>query len=246
MQLEIFATGSRGNSYILKDNEGRMLMLDCGISMQDVHRAVGFNPAALDACLVSHAHFDHLKSAKEMLKLYMPVYMSEPTAELGGIDMQSSTLRLIGASTTLRMGKWVVKPFETFHDADGSLGYLIRHVEEDINICYVTDTGYIQYVFPKLHILLTECNYVDEVIDDNKDEIGDRYLRLKETHLSLHRLKSYLSKVDKEYLRQIVLLHLSDSNSNAEQMQKELHEQTGVDVHIAEAGMTLKLDEFPF
>ena len=246
MQLEIFATGSTGNCIVLKDNKGRMLMLDCGIPMQAIYRAVGFKPTALDACLASHVHADHLKAAPEMLKAFMPVYMSSMTAELGKIDKLSPTLRLAEEGKPIRVGKWVIQPFETYHDSPGSLGFLIRHVEAAITVCYAPDTGYLKYVFPNLNVMLVECNYIDDIIDARKDELAERYLRLKSTHLSLARLKSYLQKVDKTCLRQIVLLHLSDSNSDADRMCREIHELTGAEVSIADAGMTINLDECPF
>ena len=246
MQLHIFATGSTGNCYVLKDNAGRMLMLDCGVPMQAVYRAVDFKTTALDACLCSHVHSDHLKGARDMLRAFMPVYMTGLTAELGKIDRHSPTLHICREDEQLKIGKWRVLPFDTYHDAPGSVGFLIKHTEEEVTIAYVTDTGHIKYVFPNLNVLLVECNYIDDIIDGNREDIGERFMRLKETHMGLNRLKSYLSKVDKSQLRHVVLLHLSDSNSNAEQMQKDVHELTGADVHIADAGMIVNLDETPF
>ena len=246
MELHVFATGSTGNCYVLKDKNGKMLMLDCGVPMQAVYRAVDFKSTALDACLVSHHHSDHLKAAKDMLRAYMPVYMTGLTAELGQIDRHSPTLHICREDDQLKIGNWRVLPFDTYHDAPGSVGFLIRHTEEDVTVAYVTDTGFIKYVFPNLNVLLVECNYIDDIIDEHKGDIGERFMRLKETHMSLHRLQSYLSKVDKSQLRHIVLLHMSDNNSDAERMQTEIHALTGAEVHIADAGLQINLDECPF
>ena len=190
--------------------------------------------------------FDHLKAAKDMLRAFMPVYMTGLTAELGKIDRMSPTLRICREDDQLKIGNWRVLPFPTYHDAPGSVGFLIRHTEEDVTVAYVTDTGFIKYVFPNLNVLLVECNYIDDLIDEHKEDIGERFMRLKETHMSLHRLKSYLSKVDKSQLRHVVLLHMSDSNSDAERMQTEIHALTGAEVHIADAGLQINLDEVPF
>ena len=190
--------------------------------------------------------FDHLKAAPDLLKMYMPVFMSSLTAELGKIDKWSPTLRLAEEGSVYRVGNWLIHPFQTYHDAPGSLGFMILHREELTGIVYATDTGYIKYVFPGMNVLLTECNYTDELLEQNKEAIGDRYLRLKETHMGLDRLKSYLAKVDKTCLRQIVLLHLSDSNSDAERMLREIRQLTGCTVCVADSGIQINLDETPF
>ena len=190
--------------------------------------------------------FDHLTAAPDLLKMYMPVFMSGMTAELGKIDKWSPTLRLAEEGKAIHIKKWIIQPFDTQHDAPGSLGFLIKHREEDITLCYAPDTGFLRYVFPNLNVLLVEANFIEDLIDARKDELGERYLRVRETHMGLDRLKSYLQKVDKTCLRQIVLLHLSDSNSDEARMKKEIHALTGAEVSVADAGMVISLDECPF
>ncbi len=249
MQLHVFATGSHGNCYVLKDKAGKMLMLDCGVPMQAVYRAVDFNTTALDACLCGHFHSDHLKAAKDMLKAYMPVYMTGLTAELGKIDRMSPTLRICREDDQLKIGNWRVLPFPTYHDAPGSVGFLIRHTEEDVTVAYVTDTGFIKYVFPNLNVLLVECNYIDELLKADADRLheeGDRFIRSYESHMSLERLLSYLSKVDLSKLKNIVLVHMSDRYSDENRMIEEVKRQTGVSVYAAHAGDVIPLDEVPF
>ena len=56
MELRVTATGSTGNCLILQDKTGRLLMLDCGVPMPEIWRAVGYKTAALDFCLVTHHH----------------------------------------------------------------------------------------------------------------------------------------------------------------------------------------------
>jgi hypothetical protein len=44
----------------------------------------------------------------------------------------------------------------------------------------------------------------------------------------------------------IVLIHLSDSNSDAPRFQKEVRELTGKTVWVAEAGLEINFDKEPF
>jgi len=245
MELRIVATGSHGNTYVLTDKTGRLLMLDCGVPMPEIWRAVGYKTAALDFCLVTHAHLDHSASAKKMLDAFMPVTMSSLTAQQLNIPLSSPMLKVRNENETLNVGNWTIQPFSTFHDAVGSLGYLIYNKADDITLAYVADSGHIKYTFPKLNVLISECNY-DNSIEQRKDEIADRYLRLRESHMSLDRLVSYLDKAKMPNLRNVVIVHLSDSNSNEAHMLDELRKKTGVTVDAAREGLTINLDKVPF
>lgn len=246
MELRIVSTGSKGNCYVLKDKSGSMLMLDCGVNMQEVYKAIDFNVNALSSCLLSHVHKDHSLSADKMLKEFMPVTMSKLTAQELGINLQDASLTIAEHDKSVVFGNWTVMPFETFHDAPGSLGYLIYNSLEDMKIAYITDTGYIKYAFKNLNALIAECNFDEETIETHKEEIKERYLRVRESHMSLERLLSYLSKTDKSALRNIVLVHLSDGNSIESKMIDKVKMASGANVEAARPGATINLDAVPF
>ena len=249
MELHVFATGSKGNCYVLKDNAGKMLMLDCGVPMQAVYRAVDFNTTALDACLCGHYHSDHLKAAKDMLKAYMPVYMTGLTAELGKIDRHSPTLHICREDDQLKIGNWRVVPFSLEHDVPNS-GFIIAHQkEQEQRISYISDTGFVKYNPQGISTYIIEANYINELLKADADRLheeGDRFLRSYEYHMSLERLLSYLSKVDLSNLKNIVLVHMSDRYSDENRMIEEVKRQTGVSVYAAHAGDVIPLDEVPF
>jgi len=246
MELRTISTGSKGNCYILEDKTGSMLMLDCGVNMQTIYKAIGFNVNALSSCLVSHVHMDHAASAKQLTQLFILTVMSKITANALGIELNDTNLIVAEPGNTITIGNWIVKSFETFHDAPGSLGYLIENTVEDIKIAYITDTGYIRYTFPGLNILIAECNFEEATIEKNREEMADRYLRVRESHMSLERLLSYLSKTDKSQLRKIILVHLSDNNSTESTMTDKVKAATGVDVYAANEGQVISLDRTPF
>jgi hypothetical protein len=64
--------------------------------------------------------------------------------------------------------------------------------------------------------------------------------------MSLDRLVSYLDKAKMPNLRNVVIVHLSDSNSNEAHMLDELRKKTGVTVDAAREGLTVNLDKVPF
>lgn len=246
MQLTVHSTGSRGNLYTLTDKTGSILMLDCGVPLQMVYKALAFNTNALATCLCSSFHGDHSKAAKAMLNAFMPVSMSSLTAQGLGISFNEPTLKIRNEGQMLNVGNWNIRPFDTFHDSPGSLGYLIENKAEDMKLVYVGESGYIKYTFPDLDVLIVECNHNLEDIDQHRQDMADRYLRVRESHMSLKRLKSYLEKSPMPKLRHIVLVHLSDSNSNEEKMLEELRAQTGITVTAAREGLNVDLNQVPF
>lgn len=56
MNVKCLGTGSRGNCYALTDNEGHILLLDCGISLKDIKIGIDFQISKIVGCLCTHSH----------------------------------------------------------------------------------------------------------------------------------------------------------------------------------------------
>ena len=55
MELKVIGTGSSGNSYALIHNNS-ILLLDAGVSVNDIYAGVNYNMANLSGALISHHH----------------------------------------------------------------------------------------------------------------------------------------------------------------------------------------------
>lgn len=55
LTLKTISSGSVGNSYILNSN-GRKLILDAGVSIAEIKKAINFDLRSVSGCLVSHEH----------------------------------------------------------------------------------------------------------------------------------------------------------------------------------------------
>jgi len=233
MDIRVLASGSSGNCYLVSDGV-TPLLLECGLSIKQIRQGLGFGLSTVAACLVSHEHQDHCKAITDVLRAGVYVYTSPGT--IGALGLSGHRLRPIKAMETVRIGTWIVKAFETQHDAQEPLGFLLKSNVTGERLLYATDTYYIRYRFPRLNYIMVECNYAADILEANVKrgsvpEVLKK--RLLTSHFSLDNVKEFLKANDLSQVREIWLLHLSDGNSDAERFKREVQALTGRPVYIA-------------
>lgn len=209
MRFDSLASSSHGNAYIVSDKDTRIL-LECGISHRRLQKLAGFRVSAFDACLISHEHKDHSKCVGDIIASGIPVYMSEGTAEeLGVVGIHTAA-----HNEQFSVGSIDVVPFETFHDAKESLGFLFRSRLDGDVLVFATDVVRVPYCFPGMTILAIEANY-DRYILDRCERLPEKTRhRITNTHMEIDNLCGYLRTLDLSRCREIYLLHLSDATSH--------------------------------
>lgn len=239
MALQVVATGSTGNCYILW-NEGRALVLDAGVKAKRITRAVGYDPSLIDACLITHEHADHSLAVADLDAIGIPCYGTTGTASV------VPGLRHDGyAKDNIRtFGNLLVMDFPVHHDAIQPCGYLITNAATKERFVYITDTYYLPFSFPGIHYWLIECNYMESLLDEDTP----LYLakRLRESHMSLERLSTVFMENDLTSCRQIVLCHASQGRSDKTVMVNTIHQLTRKPVGIAVPGARFDLSLNPF
>ena len=138
--------------------------------------------------------------------------------------------------------------FDVKHDAAEPLGFLIEHSDCG-KVLFLTDTNYCEYTFKGLNNIIIEANFSKEIIDRKfGSESGMEFLRnrILKSHFSLENCKDMLSANDLTQVNNIVLIHLSDSNSDEKQFHKEVSELTGKNVTVANNGMKINFNKTPF
>lgn len=208
MKFESLASSSAGNAYIVSDSDTRIL-IECGITHKKLQKLAGFSLSKFSACLVSHEHKDHAKSALDLIERGMEVYMSAGTAAA----LETEGANLIEHMEQFNVGSLDVVPFTTFHDAAEPLGFLIKsRVDGDV-LAFATDTVNLRYKFPGLNILAIEANY-DKCVLDRCEKLPDKIRhRITNSHMEIDTLCDYLRTLDLSSCREIHLLHLSDATS---------------------------------
>ena len=226
------ASGSHGNCYRVTDGS-TPLLLECGISYKRIQQGLDFRVSDLVGCLISHEHKDHCKAVADVMRAGIDVYISQGTIDALGLN-RGHRVHSVKAREQFGVGTWTILPFETQHDAEEPLGFLLA--SKAGKVLYATDTYYIRYRFSGLTHIMIECNYSMDILQRNVEDgaipktLKDRVLR---SHFSLENVKEFLKANDLSQVREIWLLHLSDENGDAERFKREVQELTGKEVYIA-------------
>jgi phosphoribosyl 1,2-cyclic phosphodiesterase len=222
MILKIVGSGSSGNCYIL-ENDRTALILDAGVSPKEVLRCLEFNTAKVAGVLVTHEHGDHSKYAKALGKYGIPVYTK--------------------FTERFEIHGWTIVPLPVAHDVL-TFSFYINH-EEMGNLYYVTDTHYCMYKLDGLNHIMIEANYCPKIL--NKNVMSGRLLgmlkeRIETSHMSIDVAIDWLKGNDLSGVRNIVLTHLSNGNSNEREFVDRVKAATGKPTQAATRNMIIDLN----
>lgn len=246
MKLQVLGSSSKGNCYIL-ETETDKLILDAGISYKEVLKGLNFNLNGVVGTLVTHEHLDHCKAVKDLIKNSINIYLSKGTAE--ALKMESHRIKHVASLKQFELGDFTILPFETEHDCNEPLGFLIQYKPTGEKLIYATDTYYLKYKFNNLNYLLLECNYIADIVKQNlADESlhSELYKRTLKSHFSLENVLEFLKSNNLTQVRKIVIIHLSDKNSDYKRMKLEIERLTKKEVIVADRNMAINLDLYNF
>ena len=239
MILKVLGSSSKGNCYLLMAQDD-ILILEAGVGIRDIKMALGFDFKNVRGCLVTHEHKDHSKSAIDLHNMGIPIYSTKGTREALELPHKPHNI-MVPELTTVKLGNYIVTAYKSKHDAAEPCMYLIYHPEMG-SLVFATDTYIIPYDFRGLDHYLIEANYSMKIIED---KVAKGLLNMKlaqriiKSHLSLENAIKQVKPT--EQLKTVILIHLSDSNSNAEEFKAEVQKSTGKPVYIADKGLRVEL-----
>ncbi|OIB04860.1 MBL fold metallo-hydrolase [Paenibacillus sp. LC231] len=233
IEIKPLGSSSAGNAYYVTDGH-TPLLLECGLRFKDIQRALNYRMSDIAACLMTHHHQDHSLAARNIMKFGIDLYASVGALEAAGLIGHRANP--VKAREQFRLGTWTILPFEVEHDADDPLGFLLENITGE-KLLFATDTWYIRFQFSGLTHLLIECNYSEQILDQNIIsgivEVT-RKKRLLKSHFSLENMKEFIRANDMSKVKEIWLIHLSDTNSDAELFKREVQALTGCPVYVAD------------
>lgn len=236
MKIIVLASGSKGNATYIETKNTKIL-IDAGISYLQLRNrlfSLGISLKDLDVILLTHEHVDHIKHLSSIaLKTNAQILMSE-------ITYPEAFRRLSGSLSNLKVAyieenkKYKVKdlyivPIKLSHDVDNCFGFIFKEESSDNKTFgYITDTGYIpeEYlsIISQLQVVMIESNHDVDMLKKSKrpwpliqrilSDIG---------HLSNKQCVNYLKGFDYNYVKTIILAHVSEECNDDIHIIKELN-----------------------
>lgn len=237
MKLTVVSSGSQGNSYVLESTSGEQLCIEAGRPLKEVSKIANFKRSKCVGVIISHAHGDHCKYAKDFLKAGLDVYSTPHVAD--------TTLGVAGMAEgqTYRMGDFGVTPINVEHDVP-TLGFLIFH-QECGTIFFATDCYNLHQYIRGCATYMMECNYEDGLLCKAVDEgktIASQADRIRLSHLSEAHAIEFLQECEAELsAKQVVLIHGSSRHLNPEQAVSKFQQVLGIPTYYAKSGLTINL-----
>lgn len=248
MKVCIIASGSKGNCCYIETKNTKIL-IDIGLNCITTERKLiekNINPEEIEGIFITHTHKDHVEGLRVFNKKHKAkAYLTETMYK--ELNQELKNYEFIGETTKIK--DITITSIKTSHDAEDSNGYIIEN--EDKQIVYITDTGYINIKNHKklkdktMYIL--ESNHDVEMLMNNPNypyHIKQRILGDK-GHLSNKDSAYYLKKFIGENTKHIILAHLSEHNNTDELALKTLKEtiEKNIDIRIAHQEVQTELIE---
>lgn len=225
MRLKVLGSSSKGNCYLLVASD-QVLIIEAGVKLIEVKKALAFRTDNIIGCLISHVHNDHSGYIKEYADAGITILTSGVVRCSKVLSKYDNRVKEICPEHGYYFGPYKIICFEVQHDVP-CLGFLISHPESG-NIMFITDTYMCEYTFPHLNHVIIECNYADDILEHNIIYKGLNPLmrpRLLYSHMELESCKNVLRSLDLAGVVNIVLVHLSAGNSNEARFVKEISEE---------------------
>lgn len=231
IKFKSFSSGSSGNCYFLgifeEDKCVSSILIDAGVSPRRIKKELALDGIEIEnikALLVTHDHFDHIRSLGNICKHFnIPVWSSPELIKVlsrqsvSGTYLYNLRRELSPDWNTIVNDNIKVKYFIVPHDASQTIAFAI--MLNDYKFVIMTDIGSITaeaLSFAKgANTVVIESNYDKELLAKGPypKELQDR-ISGGFGHLSNVQCAEAISQFDHPELKNVFLCHLSAHNNN--------------------------------
>ena len=213
-------SGSRGNAILLED-DGTRVLIDAGYPPRTLERrlrTIGIAPESIAAVIVTHEHVDHARGVvAAQVKWRWPAFGSAGTLlSIVGLDPGLATAVTPGASFTVGALEFTL--VRVPHDATAPTACVATSPRTGYRTGIAHDLGAIpdglRVAFASLDLLLLESNHDEAMLHTGPYPLFLRQRVAGRTgHLSNGQAAAFLRELAAPTLREVALLHLSETNN---------------------------------
>lgn len=163
MRVNALASGSSGNAYVIRFGE-TALLVEAGLPasrLTEYLRSVGQDPRQLSGILLTHAHGDHSRGARQLARMFqIPVFATSGTLHRAGLD-DLDLACAIPPDRPWSIGGVEVVACPVPHDCAEPVAFHLAG--EGSAVCVVTDLGHAPDYLPALlagaDLVILEANH---------------------------------------------------------------------------------------
>ena len=223
LKVDVLASGSKGNCTLVTAENGKRLLIDCGISARALTHALRAREVSLNeikAILITHEHGDHISSCSSLSDAYhIPIFtnavtmstLKRKTGLRGGYYFEEVTpFSLLGLE---------IRPFRTSHDAVYPVGYSLS--DGNSKFTYATDLGYFSESVKEeakgSDLILIESNHdVDMLLKGPYPQPLKERILSSRGHLSNKNCADAIVELMNFGTKNFILGHLSEQNNTSD------------------------------
>lgn len=234
-------SSSSGNLYTLTGFKTK-IMIECGVPMKKIEKAVDHDLSSFDGCIVSHKHFDHSKSLHNIAVRGVDVYALKETLDEFPKHhryheiKQTKIIDYIPLYKTFEIGEFKITPFHASHDVP-NVGFMISSSLSNDKLLFLIDTFFSHFTFPDITHFAIEVNHSEELLRKaiERTENNFHLKRLWNSHFSLERACNLLDSNDMSKVREIHLTHLSSGNGDGTHFKQVIENRYNISTFVCEA-----------
>ncbi len=234
MRFISHASSSKANCYEIVADNGKRLLIDCGLPWAKMREAIGFDLSGVVGLWIDHRHLDHCLALPDVIRMGVDVYAGQDVFDKVVPGPLSHNMHVLQNGVSVKTESFTVMPFLGVHDVP-VFGFVVKEVATSEYLLFATDTARIKQEFYHIDekrrcripfsIVAVGCNYdanrLDTIVEQDKINTP-LAIRLLASHSSKQGLKAYLcDHCDLSRCRCIHLLHMSQANIDQEATRKE-------------------------
>lgn len=218
MRVISFGSGSSGNAFLVQSGETNLLV-DAGVPIRRLRaglQAAGVEEHTLAAILITHEHYDHVRTLPQLLRHHDCPVISSPgtvTALNGRAEFRSQTCVV---QKRTQVDRIEIMPVSVSHDAAEPVGFFLDDGETRVVIFIDLGQADLRLAEPvgAAHLVVMEANHDGTMLERGRYPAHlKRRISGNRGHLSNHDCSRFLAANLGSDTLDIWLAHLSANNN---------------------------------